>query len=66
MPDLGIILRVKNLAHHFATGETGFVRKEDLHRIVCNKLVCPYKHECMTQLPVEEMVRKVERMILKN
>ena len=35
-----------------------YVIKEDLDCIICNKLECPYHHECMKELSVEEVVSK--------
>jgi lipopolysaccharide heptosyltransferase II len=47
-------------AHHGPYGPRGaVVSKQDLHCIVCNRLTCPYGHECMVQLPVEQLLARV-------
>ncbi len=43
-----------------------YIRLEELDCICCNLLVCPRKHECFTQLPVKDIMKKVERIIEKN
>lgn len=42
------------------------VVKDDLFCITCNKLVCPYNHECMFQLPVDEVVKKSLKLLNSN
>jgi hypothetical protein len=29
---------------------------------MCNKLECPYKHECMLQLSVEDILEKIKKI----
>lgn len=43
-----------------------YIRLEELDCICCNLLVCPRKHECFTELPVKNVMKKVERIIEKN
>ncbi|MDR3667581.1 MAG: glycosyltransferase family 9 protein, partial [Ignavibacteriaceae bacterium] len=37
---------------------SGYVIKEDLFCIICNKLKCPYGHECMLELPIDKVLEK--------
>ena len=62
VPTLGIFGPTNPKAHGPYSPNSDYVIKEDLHCIICNKLRCPYNHECMTLLPVVEAVRKVERI----
>jgi lipopolysaccharide heptosyltransferase II len=62
IPTLGIFGPTNPKAHGPYSPNSDYVIKEDLHCIICNKLECPYKHECMTQLPVEEILTKIARM----
>lgn len=66
IPTLGIFGPTNPKAHGPYSPNSDYVIKEDLHCIVCNKLVCPYNHECMTQLPVEMVLEKVERITRKS
>lgn len=43
-----------------------YIRLEELDCICCNLLVCPKKHECFTELPVKDILKKVERIVEKN
>ncbi len=43
-----------------------YISLEDLDCICCNLLVCPKKHECFTELPVKDIMKKIERIIEKN
>jgi len=63
IPTLGIFGPTNPKAHGPYSPNSSYVFKEDLHCIICNKLVCPYKHECMTQLPVEEVMKKVGNLL---
>lgn len=62
VPTLGIFGPTNPKAHGPYSPNSDYVIKEDLHCIICNKLECPYKHECMMQLPVDEVLIKVERI----
>lgn len=66
IPTLGIFGPTNPKAHGPYSQNSDYVIKEDLHCIICNKLVCPYNHECMTQLPIEEVLRKVEIILYKS
>jgi len=43
-----------------------WVRLDELECIECNLLVCPRKHECFRDLPVEKILGKVESLLVKN
>lgn len=47
-------------------GKHESVRLESLHCIGCNLLECPYNHECFKDLPVEDVMRKLDAVIRKN
>lgn len=59
IPTLGIFGPTNPLAHGPYSPNSAYVIKEDLFCIICNKLECPYNHECMFQLPVDEVVKKI-------
>ena len=40
-----------------------YVIKEDLFCIICNKLTCPYGHECMLELPLDKVLSKVSNLL---
>ncbi len=62
VPTLGIFGPTNPKAHGPYSPNSDYVIKEDLHCIICNKLECPYNHECMTQLSVDEVLRKVANL----
>ncbi len=62
VPTLGIFGPTNPKAHGPYSPNSDYVIKEDLHCIICNKLVCPYKHECMTQMPVSDVLGKFENL----
>jgi len=43
-----------------------WVRNEKLDCLCCNLLNCPIQHRCMTELPVEQVVKAMERLMQKN
>ncbi len=54
-------------SHHGPYGPRGaVVIKRDLHCIICDKLTCPYGHECMLQLPVDDLLARVEELNTGN
>ena len=61
-PTLGIFGPTNPKAHGPYSPVSDYVIKDDLFCIVCNNLVCAYKHECMTQLPVEKVIEKVNKI----
>ena len=62
IPTLGIFGPTNPKAHGPYSPNSDYVIKEDLHCIICNKLECPYDHECMRQLPVEKVLSKFENL----
>ena len=64
VPTLGIFGPTNPKAHGPYSPNSDYVIKEDLHCIICNKLECPYNHECMKELSVEEVVKKVQKLML--
>lgn len=44
----------------------GWVRNEKLDCLVCNHLHCPIQHQCMRELPVEDVVRAFEKMMQRK
>jgi len=60
IPTLGIFGPTNPKNHGPYSPNSDYVNKEDLFCLMCNKLVCPYKHECMLQLPVENVMEKVK------
>jgi len=62
VPTLGIFGPTNPKAHGPYSPNSDYVIKEDLHCIICNKLECPYDHECMRQLPVEKVLSKFENL----
>lgn len=43
-----------------------YIRKEDLHCIGCDLLVCKYKQECFNELSIEDIINEVNLLIIKN
>lgn len=64
VPTLGIFGPTNPKAHGPYSPNSDYVIKEDLHCIICNKLECPYNHECMTHLPVSEVLKKINNIKL--
>lgn len=46
--------------------KNGWIRLDELECIECNLLVCPRKHECFSDLPIEKVLDKVSKLISKN
>ncbi len=63
VPVLGLFGPTDPQKHGPYSGNSDYVIKSDLHCIICNKLVCPYNHECMTQLPVDEILTKTGKLL---
>ncbi|QQS37902.1 MAG: hypothetical protein IPM56_08180 [Ignavibacteriales bacterium] len=59
-PTLGIFGPTNPKNHGPYSDNSTFVIKEDLFCIICNKLECPYNHECMKELDVSKVLEKVE------
>ncbi len=63
VPTLGLFGPTDPKKHGPYSTNSAYVIKDALHCIVCNKLVCPYNHECMTELPVDEIIAKSESLL---
>ena len=62
IPTLGIFGPTNPKAHRPYSPNSDYVIKDDLFCIICNKLICPYNHECMLGLPVEKVLEKIEKI----
>ncbi len=62
VPTLGIFGPTSPYGHRPYSPNSDYIHKEDLFCLMCNKLVCPYKHECMLQLSVEDILEKVKKI----
>ncbi|MFO7445249.1 MAG: glycosyltransferase family 9 protein [Ignavibacteriaceae bacterium] len=61
-PTLGIFGPTNPKNHGPYSPVSDYVYKEDLFCIICNKLECPFHHECMLELPVEKVLEKIENI----
>ena len=61
IPTLGIFGPTDPKKHGPYSANSDYIIKDDLHCIICNKLTCPYDHECMKELPIDEVILKVEQ-----
>jgi len=43
-----------------------YIRKEDLHCIGCDLLVCKFNQECFNELSIEDIINEVDLLIKKN
>ena len=62
VPILGIFGPTSPKAHGPYSPNSDYVNKEDLFCLMCNKLVCPYKHECMLELPIDTVMEKIKKI----
>jgi len=62
VPTLGLFGPTDPKKHGPYNANSTFIIKDDLHCLICNKLTCPYNHECMNELPADEVIRKVEQI----
>ena len=58
VPVLGLFGPTVPKMHGPYSENSGYVIKEDLFCIVCNKTQCPYKHECFIDLDVNNVLEK--------
>lgn len=63
IPTIGIFGPTNPENHKPFSNNSDYVIKSDLHCIICNKLVCPYHHECMTELGPQEFVMKTKKLL---
>ncbi len=62
-PTLGIFGPTDPEAHRPFSDNSSYVIHSELHCIICTKLVCPYNHECMLELPVERVMNEIEKLM---
>jgi heptosyltransferase-3 len=62
-PTIGIFGPTNPKAHRPYSENSSYVIHSELHCIICTKLVCPYNHECMLELPVEKVMAEVKKLI---
>lgn len=62
IPTLGIFGPTDPKAHRPYSDKSGFVIHSELFCIKCNKLVCPFGHECMFDLSTEKILVEVNQL----
>ena len=62
-PTLGIFGPTDPTAHRPYSLNSDYIIKDDLFCIICNKLKCPYGHECMFELPVDIVLSKISALL---
>lgn len=62
-PTLGIFGPTDPKAHRPFSENSSYVIHSDLHCIICTKLVCPYNHECMLELPIGNVMKEVDKLM---
>jgi lipopolysaccharide heptosyltransferase II len=65
IPIIGLFGPTNPKAHRPYSINSDYVIKGDLHCIICNKLTCPYNHECMKELPVDDVLLKFDLLMEK-
>ena len=60
---LGIFGPTNPKAHGPYSQNSDCVIKDDLDCIICNKLICPFQHECMRELSTDTVIKKVSSLI---
>lgn len=63
IPTIGIFGPTNPENHRPFSSKSDFVIKSDLHCIICNKLECPYNHECMLELDSNEVLHKTIKLL---
>lgn len=62
-PTLGIFGPTDPIAHRPYSENSSFVIHSELNCIKCTKLVCPYNHECMTELPIKKVIDEIDKLM---
>jgi len=62
VPTVGLFGPTDPLSHGPFGPNGGYVIKSDLHCIVCNKLQCPYAHECLVQISLDAVVAEARKL----
>ena len=65
IPILGIFGPTDPAAHRPYSENSGYVIHSELYCIKCNKLHCPYGHECMLELSTENVLLEVSKLLKK-
>ncbi len=63
IPTLGIFGPTNPIAHGPYSSNSAYINIPDLFCIICNKLECPYNHECMLLLKPEDIIARIEQSI---
>ena len=63
IPTLGLFGPTNPLAHGPYSDKSDFIVRKDLFCINCNKQDCPYHHECFVDMPVQDVVSKVQVLL---
>ena len=63
IPTLGIFGPTDPEKHGPYSKNSAYVIKDDLFCVICNKLECPYNHECMLQLSNEKVLEAVRKLL---
>lgn len=70
VPILGIFGPTNPYTHRPYSQNSGFIHKSDLHCITCDKLECPFNHECILNLSTDDILIEIERLagniLIKN
>lgn len=70
VPILGIFGPTNPFTHRPYSQNSGFIYKSDLYCITCDKLECPFNHECMLNLSTDDILSEIERLagniLIKN
>lgn len=63
VPTIGIFGPTDPKKHGPYSINSDYIIKDDLHCIICNKLVCPFNQECMKELSPDLLLQKVEKLL---
>lgn len=63
IPTIGIFGPTNPENHKPYSENSDYVIKEDLFCIICNKLVCPYNHECMKELDPKVFISNIKKLL---
>ncbi len=66
VPTLGLFGPTNPLGHGPYSDNSDFVVRNDLFCINCNKQICPYRHECFADMPVQDIILKAEALLGNN
>ncbi len=62
-PTLGIFGPTNPKAHRPYSENSSYVIHSELHCIICTKLICPYNHECMIELPIKKVMKEFDKLM---